>query len=126
MTASPGSDQDLAGALVRAAEALRLTRARLSRVETAVAEILLRSGQTAASHLADVQQLDLSAQDVSAVAEFLDQLARRTPGDLRLDVAAAARPLPLRNLAAFLSGKPTLPSNPAGDDEGDIFFAPIG
>jgi hypothetical protein len=112
---------DLASALERAAEALRLTAARLTRVETAIGEVMMRSGKPSVSHFADLQELDLSTQEIAGLAEFIEQLAQRAPGEAMVDVAAAARPILLHDLALFLGRHPA--PAPAGDEEDDIFFA---
>jgi hypothetical protein len=112
----------LAGALGRAAEALRLTAVRLSRVEGAVGEIMQQAGNVSASHFANLQELDLSVQEVAALAEFIDQLARRTPVEIAVDLAGAAQPVLLHDLAVFL-GRPAVARTPAHDEDIDIFFA---
>lgn len=113
---------DLASALERAAEALRLTSLRLTRVESAISEVLLRSGKPAAAHFADLQELDRSAQEVAGLAEFIDQLGRRTPGAVTVDVAGAAQKILLHDLARFLGRHPT-PTDPSHAEDDDIFFA---
>ena len=115
---------DLAGALARAAEAMRLTAVRLSRVENAVGQVLLQSGAASESHFAELQELDLSTQELAALAEFIDQLARRTPRAVAVDLASAARPLLLADLAAFLTGRAATASRPREEDF-DIFFAQV-
>jgi hypothetical protein len=114
-------DDTLSGALARAAEALRLTATRLSRVETAIGEVMLQAGKPSLSHFADLQELDLSTQEVAALAEFIDRLAQTMPRDMTADLASAARPLTLHDLARFLSrGASATPVPAHGDD--DIFF----
>jgi hypothetical protein len=119
MTGNAQSGDALADALVRAGEALRQTAARLSRVEMAVGEVLMQSGDAGASHFADLQQLDLSTQEVSALAEFIDRLGRRTPHEVTIDLASAAQPIPLHDLATFLGRRPSPLESQAEDD---IFF----
>lgn len=122
MTVTAQGDQEaLAGALVRAGEALRQTAARLSRVEAAVCDVLMQAGNADVSHFADLQQLDLSTQEVSALAEFIDQLGRRTPHEVTIDLASAAQPMLLHDLATFLSRRPAPPPL-ASDAEDAVFF----
>ncbi|MBB4199781.1 hypothetical protein CCR94_24020 [Rhodoblastus sphagnicola] len=118
---------DLAGALARAAEALRLTSSRLSRVEVAVGEILRQSETPPAGHFTDVQQLDLSVQEVAAIAEFIGQLARQMQRGVAVDLVGATQPVRLHDLAAYLTGRQALASMPrdSADDE-DIFFTSGG
>jgi len=123
MTARP-DDETLADALERAAEALRLTFARLSRLEGAIGEVMRLSGPAAMAHFGDLQELDRSAQEVAGLADFIEQLARRTPGEVRVDVAGAARVLLLQDLARFLGRHPAPAVLPPPEDD-DIFFAPI-
>jgi hypothetical protein len=112
-------ETDMASALERAAEALRRTSARLVRLESAISEVLLRSGKPSMSNFADLQELDRSAQEIAGLAAFIDELGRRTPGDLTVDVAGAARNILIQDLARFLGRHP--PPPPPHDD--DIFFA---
>lgn len=123
MTARPEGKTDLASALERAAEALRLTSARLHRVETAISEVMRTSGGASLSHFADLQELDRSAQEVAGLADFIDQLGRRTPGAVMVDVAEAVRPLLLRDLARFLARHPTPAAAPSHAEDDDVFFA---
>jgi hypothetical protein len=122
MSGRAQEEDSLAGALVRAGEALLQTAARLSRVEAAVGEVLMQAGGAGASHFADLQQLDLSTQEVSALAGFIDRLGRRTPRDITVDLAGAAQPIALHDLAVFLSSRPAAAPAP-GDRDDDIFFA---
>ncbi|MCW2283276.1 hypothetical protein M2323_001045 [Rhodoblastus acidophilus] len=121
MKPGPDIETDLANALERAAEALGLTCARLTRVESAMSALMRLAGPAAMAHCADLQELDRSAQEVASLAEFIGQLARRTPDAVLVDVTDVTRNIPLDDLARFLGRAPAQAPPPSQDEE--IFFA---
>lgn len=96
----------LATALGRVTELLRRVGERLLRVEAAIGDMAGNPNVPVASIISDVQELDRSAQEISALTEFLDSIARDAPKTLRVDANKAALPIGLHDLALWLgSGK---------------------
>ena len=68
----------------------------------------------------EAQTLDLVTQRLAAMALFFGELSSRLPPEITVNAAAAARPVPLSDLATLLSLDPVPPSQ-ASAGELDLF-----
>lgn len=95
--------------VVRAAAAeLDVLAARCHRLQIELGPALTAGGP-------DVQDLDAVTQRLGALALFFSELAARTPADWTADAAAAARGLPLADLADALTLRPRRGAETVGE-----------
>jgi hypothetical protein len=121
----PPAAANFRDSLSRAAAALRLTASRLYHVEEAIAHVVSSAPDgPPAARLANLQQLDLTVQEIGAVAEFLDALARQTQPEWPADVDEATCAIRLHDLALFLLGREPASGPRDEDDDCEFFDAP--
>ncbi len=92
----------IAAALGRVTESLVCVGARLLRVEAAIGEMAGNPNVPVASIISDVQELDRSVQEISALTEFLDIIARQATSAWAVDAEKAAASIGLHELAVWL------------------------
>lgn len=93
-------------AATRIAAELEALHARLERLEVGIETAFEYStkgleGQT----IGMIQEMDMLRQSIGALADYIDHLAEMTDGFGEVDATAAINAVPLRDMAARLSGQ---------------------
>lgn len=114
LPSTPGA-QD---ALARIGAEMRRVSLRLGRVEEALGPILDELGSHRLEALADLQEIDMARQETEALAQVMARLAAAAPPQFDLDLADAARALPLAALTLRL----THGERDEGEDADDPLF----
>lgn len=105
MTAPLPQRLPLKVAAIRIAAELEALHARLERLEVGLESVFEHTtqgleGQT----IGMIQEMDMLRQSIGALADYIDHVAGTTDGDGLVDTTAAINAVPLRDMAARLSG----------------------
>ena len=99
----------------RVAQELNQLSSITSRIECAIAGLMLDSPGIASGLHRDLQSLDSLGQMLEALAQFLTDMATQIPADWTFDPTHAASSLKLRDLANRLANKQESPSGQAAE-----------
>jgi hypothetical protein len=86
----------------RVARELRRVEQRLTNLEHAIGDIVLEAGSSRSLRFRELQDIDRARQEVSGIAEFVDNLAVAVSPEWRVDTGPLGCSLGLEALAAAL------------------------